>query len=168
MEVSFVFFPTNENIWDFICKREMPRKDGLFHGGLLLPPNQALFMWLVAWSNLFTGIFGLCRNHSSLAISPLLVFVTSLNYWRKPVYGLRRNLDMLSVVLGTLFATLRSFYSERKVLFWIFGFMGCSSYFVSWYFHRNYYKSYPWISTITHALVHVFACLSNCLLFLDT
>lgn len=167
LEVSFVFFPKKETLWDLVCKKEMPCKDGLFHGGLLLPPNQALFLWLVSWLNLFIGIFGLYRNYPSLAFSPLFVFFTSLNYWRKPIYGWRRNVDMLSVVLGSLFATSRSFYSERKVLFWIFGFMGCCGYGVSCYFHKNYYRSYPWFSTITHAFVHVCGCICNCLLFLD-
>ena len=124
LEVSFVFFPKKETLWDLVCKKEMPCKDGLFRGGLLLPPNQALFIWLVSWLNLFIGIFGLYRNYPSLAFSPLFVFFTFLNYWRKPIYGWRRNVDMLSVVLGSLFATSRSFYSERKVLFWIFGFLG--------------------------------------------
>ena len=36
----------------------------------------------------------------------ILLFITSVNYWRKPEYGLRRNIDLGAVSIGALYASL--------------------------------------------------------------
>jgi hypothetical protein len=58
-------------------------------------PAQSFFMCKVATLFLLSSINASHKGYYDLAIGPFGIFLTSLNYWRKPVHNsLRRYIDM--------------------------------------------------------------------------
>lgn len=72
---------------------------------LVLQPQYS--QWIVSTSFLSMGttLFSIYTKTYHIAWMPLLVSMTSLNYWRLPTRGWRRNLDM-SVVGTSVFYKL--------------------------------------------------------------
>jgi hypothetical protein len=60
------------------------------------PPQFARRIWIAAWQALGSACFALANDRRDCAVLGLLVLLTSLNYWRHPVQGWRRRLDMVA------------------------------------------------------------------------
>ena len=92
---------------------------------------------------------------------PLTVFATSINYWRKPTYGWRRNMDIGAVCCGACFQLFRVLECENKHI--VLTFMGCGT---CSYFMSRCLSTQPSLSTSLHCGVHVFANLALVFLIL--
>jgi hypothetical protein len=108
-----------------------------------------------------SSIYGFQRN-VTLSYVPLGVFITSVNYWRKPTRGIRRKIDILAVIIGisthlyssTKTNQLRMYGTSMGVCFGLYG--------LSWCLYK---KGYLWASTISHGSIHVVASIANVLLY---
>ena len=73
-----------------------------------MTPTQARFLWWLSWLTLANGLYAGC-GCSQWDLSAIMVatFLTSVNYWRRPVPGWRRSLDVAAVrtnLVGHLWA----------------------------------------------------------------
>jgi hypothetical protein len=125
----------------------------------------------VSFISFLSSVYALYCGCYDLAAVPGGVFLTSLNYWRKPVYGWRRNLDMSYVALALTYQNYRAYRllsssssSQLPALLTYYTLMGISigCYHIS---VNLYEKKYIWSSTYTHCMVHVLANTANVLLY---
>ena len=90
----------------------------------------------------------------------ILIQITSINYWRKPVKGIRRNIDIITVTIATIYNLYNSFY-YKYYNFAIVVYIGMNSYFISIYFKKN---NYIRLSELFHFFVHLLPNISASLM----
>jgi len=81
----------------------------------------------------------------------ILIQLSSINYWRNPVRGMRRNIDIIVVNVSTLYNLYCAYYFEYYYFVYIV-FIGMNSYFVSNY---NMRKGNIKSGIFFHFLVHL-------------
>ena len=138
----------------------LPDKDGLYNG-LVLPPNQYWFLWKISWFSLGSASFAIYRGYYDLALVPLGVWLTSINYWRYPDYSWRRYLDIGYVHCSLIYQLTRAYNAEYWIPYFIILSIGIICFPISIYFH----KKNSWLSTILHGMVHIFGNISNIILY---
>jgi hypothetical protein len=143
-------------------KETIPDKNMLFDG-MILPIDQSRYLWKTSWLSLLSGSYGIYMKHYDLAVIPLGVFITSLNYWRKPIYGWRRNIDITYVTIGLLYQLNTSFYADNKTktLYFLLSLLSATLYPIS----IITFKKSMWISTIIHSGIHIIGNISNIILY---
>jgi hypothetical protein len=92
------------------------------------------------------------------------VFICSINYWRRPEYGIRRNIDITNNVLCLLYQTWRSFYVSPV---YTFGFIistytGVGCFFLGRYLDRINVM----YGTYLHSCVHILGNIGNLILYI--
>jgi hypothetical protein len=137
--------------------RLLPKKDD----ELILPPEHYWFLWKLSWLSLFSCAFAIYRGHYDLACVPGGVWLTSINYWRRPDYSWRRYLDISYVHLSLLYQTTRAYNAQYALQYYIILSFALACFPMSVYFH----KKNQWLSTILHGMLHVFANISNFVLY---
>lgn len=60
------------------------------------PPEFARRIWIAAWQALGSACFAFANDRHDCALLGLLVLLTSLNYWRHPIHGWRRTVDIVA------------------------------------------------------------------------
>lgn len=144
----------------FPFKHTIPDPDGLYDK-LTLPPDQSLFLWSLSWLSLGSGIYAITQRHYDLSYVPLGVWLTSINYWRKPDFSWRRYCDIAFVHISLTYQIYRSIHASNRIPYWITLSIGCSFFPVACLLH----KKYCGISTLCHGMVHIIGNVSNCILY---
>ena len=103
-----------------------------------------------------------CTGHYDLALVPGGVFLTSLNYWRLPTYGWRRNLDVGYVCGALIYQNIRAYNMPDAVPYYYLIGIGSLFYPLSNYLYKK--KCY-WGSTCTHCMLHIVANIANAVLY---
>ena len=112
--------------------------------------------WLIASSHtsLFSAIY--CIHHGIRWhwIYPLGVYINSINYWRYPVRGMRRNVDMAFGCSGLAVSLIYSYWNVADLwaYYWL-TFLACFMYPISCWLHAH---NYFMLSTIAHMMIHLF------------
>ncbi len=97
-------------------------------------------------------------HFNDVLLTNTLLFITSVNYWRNPVYGFRRKIDMMMAVTNIFYNTYTisnypnawiSYFSIKMIII---------TYWLSWKYHLNGNKE---LGTFYHSLVHVFGNIGN-------
>ena len=131
--------------------------------GLYFHREQYLFIWKVSFLSLFSSIYAINNGHYDLALVPGGVFLTSINYWRKPVpNSLRRYIDITYITLGVSYQSIRAFNAEYYLEHYITLAIAISFYQVGVFFYNK--KQY-WNATYSHCMIHVIANISNIILY---
>ena len=131
-------------------------------GDCILYPAQSKCILGVSFISILTCSYALYCGHYDLAIIPGGVFITSVNYWRLPVYGWRRNLDIAYVCGAIIYQNIRAYNMSNAVPYYYLMGIGSLFYLLSNYLHKK--KCY-WGSTYTHCMLHVAANLANIVLY---
>jgi len=120
------------------------------------------YLLLTSHSSLICALYGL-MNNTCLWVVPAGVYINSVNYWRNPVDGMRRRIDIGWIIMGLVsnsaYAVL---YSTNAYPYFIMTLLACAMYPLSYYF---YWKKQYHISTFTHSLLHIFANIGNVCLY---
>jgi hypothetical protein len=128
-------------------------------------------IYRVSFLSFLSSIYAIYCECYDLAPVPGGVFLTSVNYWRRPTYGWRRNLDMgyvMSAVMYQNYRAYHAFYYTMKLeqsfvlLYYALVLFGIACYPVSVYLYK---KKDLWGSTYVHCLLHVVANIANVLLY---
>jgi accessory gene regulator protein AgrB len=93
----------------------------------------------------------------------ILVFLSSINYWRKPTKGIRRNMD-ISCVLTALLYHVYVAYSNKNWFEYFTLVTGALSTFPVGYLLQ--YKGYVDYAMVCHVILHILAVASNMALYL--
>ena len=135
----------------------------------ILEPEYASCIYRVCFISFFSLMYALHCECYDLAAVPGGVFLTSINYWREPVYGWRRNLDMSYVACALIYQNYRAYHllsspSQMQALLTYYTLMGIGM--VCYKLSVCLYKKKDiWSSTYVHCLVHVLANTANVLLY---
>ncbi len=118
--------------------------------------NRPLFASFLALPSV---IVAFSQQKYYCALVPLSVFLTSVNYWRNPRYGLRRNIDIITVTSGYIYNIYRSYESDNQV--WYFA--TCLASVLCYLKARANVD--PDVSTAWHVGIHICANIGNILLY---
>src|SRR5437870_589233 len=123
----------------------------------ILPSSQSSKILQTCFLIPIFGCFAVYKSHYDFAIWNLLVFLTSVNYWRHPVHGLRRNVD----ILVALFACV--YHVDHYFL------LSCYQQFVCWTLALSAVACYVLAverrSHICHIRMHILGNLANACLY---
>ncbi len=124
--------------------------DGLYNR-LIVPKSHANYLFYSSCSFAITSLYGVYKKEYIKSLGVFLIFTSSINYWRNPVHGLRRNVDIVSSILGILINVQNSNEHPRRLYLILFLFFGLLFYPVGFYFQD---KSIH-LSTLCHSLIHI-------------
>jgi len=128
-------------------------------------------IYRVSFLSFLSSIYAIYCECYDLAPVPGGVFLTSVNYWRRPTYGWRRNLDMGYVTCAVMYQNYRAYhtyyYTMKMGHYFVLLYcglvlLGIGCYPVSVYLYK---KKDLWGSTYVHCLLHVVANIANVLLY---
>lgn len=133
---------------------------------LVLPPQYSRRI-LMASSVMTISAVSAYRNgcYDNCALA-MLVLSSSLNYWRHPIFGIRRSMDMVCA-MGSLsyqvFFTSQKCTREARFAYWATVFCGCSCYLAARHFSFRY-RNFN-VSSAFHVGLHMFGNLGNLILY---
>jgi hypothetical protein len=127
-----------------------------------LKEEQFSIIYNVSFLSLGTSIYAWTNRHFTLAICPGSVFLTSINYWRKPDSSWRRYLDMCVVKCALSYQLYMAYGSPRMWQYYTLTGIGVGFYSLGVYYDK---KNLHWHSTYAHCLLHVFANIANVVLY---
>lgn len=128
---------------------------------LIVPLEHGHYMCIIASLFGLSGVYAVKRGLFPLALLPLGVWFTSINYWRKPTYGLRRNIDIFFGLFALAIQLMYSHNSTHALLYRYITLSALVFYPISWLL---YIYEYFWLATIAHSMLHVFPNLANVIL----
>ncbi len=140
----------------------------------ILEPEYASCIYRISFISFLSSIYAIQCECYDLAAVPGGVFLTSINYWREPVYGWRRNLDMSYVACALIYQTYRAYHllsssssssssqSQALLAYYTLMGIGMGCYCLSLHLYK---KKDIWSSTYVHCLVHVLANSANVVLY---
>ena len=96
-----------------------------------------------------------------LTYSTFLVLLSSINYWRYPVKGLRRNIDITMVLISLILHLYYSYSFCYTEYLYLLGVDFLFYYISSFLRKRDYY----WLSCKFHLLVHLTTNINNIFLY---
>jgi hypothetical protein len=103
-----------------------------------------------------------CRLYDCMFVV-FLVFVSSINYWRNPVYGFSRNIDISIVIFSFVYLLIRSFRCKYQLYYIICMFLAILSFITSYHFYEK--KDYD-STSLFHVYLHILSNVSNVILFI--
>ena len=128
----------------------------------IITTEQAAFLFRLSWLGLATGLIGIYNGKPGLGLSVCVGALLAMNYWRNPVYGLRRTIDMVWIQYLIWLHAYYVFYSPVKLLYFTIQAHGVVFYCVSWYYLKT---NSLWRSTLCHGAVHLCADVSLLLFY---
>jgi len=134
----------------------------------IVPIDHSYYMCIISSLSFISGVYAIKQQLYAISASPLIVFSTSINYWRKPTYGLRRNIDIFCVISSLSLHMYLSLQQKdtcninTNYRYCYLAPISVLLYTTSWILHKNHYF---WGSTITHSMIHVVANICNVILY---
>jgi hypothetical protein len=161
VEVAPTFPPTSSALaaLGFVDKEE-PDADGLFKG-LILPTEQYNFLWRSSFQGFISFSLAVARGYYDLCWFPLLVTLTSLNYWRRPDYSWRRYIDMAAIQC-MYYQLWRAWGAENRTANYAFTAIAIAFFFMGVFAYSQ--KRY-WAATLLHFCAHCCSNMSNIVLY---
>jgi hypothetical protein len=130
-----------------------------------LKPCQFNIIWHLSWLSLSSSMYAMYKGHYNLAFIPGGVFLTSINYWKKPALSSwERTLDVGYVNMALLYQ-LYSVYknnAENAKEYYFFTGLSMMFYPIGLYYYKK--KQY-WKHIIFHSGLHIFANIANFILY---
>ena len=129
----------------------------------ILHRNQYVYLWHMSWLAFYSGLYSVYRAQPwYIVVCPFGVWLTSINYWRKPDYSWRRYLDIVYVHCAVFNHICYAYYSQYKYQYYFLLSIGIMYYHLGcYYYSKNNYE----LSTICHGRLHIYANLANMVLY---
>jgi hypothetical protein len=126
---------------------------------LVMPLSYSKFLFYSSFSMLLSAIISIIVNDLYVTIYFFLLFLTSINYWRRPEYGLRRNIDLFVVKCGIIIVFYQFCLLKNEFCRFVFLSLSfCSTIFFIIEHILVYFNSLKWI--IFHMTIHLYMSLS--------
>ena len=104
-------------------------------------------------------------NNNYISIYLFLLFLSSINFWRKPKYGLRRNIDRIMIYIGSFnilyYIFLLNSEFNKKIILYLFICIIFFNIMENIYF---YLKLNKWI--IFHMAIHIYVFIMSLFMFI--
>lgn len=130
--------------------------------GCILYKDQYQLLWRSSWMTLISFMYAMYNGYYDMSIAPGIIFITSINYWRKPDYSWRRYIDMTCVKCGILHHIIRAYNAQYNKEYYITVFIAGSFYTIGIYYYK---KKLYWHSTYAHFILHIILNISNIILY---
>ena len=124
--------------------------------------KQSTYMWYISWLSALSACYIYYRNYNLYALLPAAIFLTSINYWKHPTYGFRRNLDISCSFSVISLLYILAFNGSERIRFYILMTLAVSCYPVSIYIYNN---NMHYVSTLVHSYIHIFGNMATFVLF---
>ena len=128
----------------------------------VLDLEQSTLIYRISYLLSATALYGFANRKYDLASILFCGFLTSINYWRNPTFGLRRNIDMVAIPIGLVYHAVRAYHYENWLPYYVLNGICISFYPASCYFYRR--KQY-WTSTYLHCMMHIMGNVSFFVLY---
>jgi hypothetical protein len=131
---------------------------------LILEKKYSKCIYYTSFNLIIISMIGLYNNYYLNTLSVLSIFLTSINYWRYPIKGFRRNIDIMMVSLSIAYNSYYVYdcaYGHYYISIIILGI------FIYIFSVLLYTKKYLGLSTLLHCKVHLLSHIANYLLFTD-
>ena len=116
-------------------------------------PIQYNYLWKSSCMFLVTTCYAVYQTKYEFIVFPTGIFLTSINYWRKPVYNSwQRSLDVFYVYFSVFYNIFRCLGAEYMYQFNSFVLLGLLFYILSNYNHR---KKRLYMSALLHSIAHL-------------
>lgn len=116
-------------------------------------PIQYNYLWKSSCMFLVTTCYTVYQAKYEFIVFPAGVFLTSINYWRKPVYNSwQRSLDVFYVYFSIFYNMFRSLGAKYMYQFNSFVLLGLLFYILSNYNQR---QKRLYMSALLHSIVHL-------------
>lgn len=119
----------------------------------MLTTEQAAFLYYSSHSYLATVAVALATHNYNIALSPAAVFLTSINYWRDPKYGWRKNIDAVVACTSIVVHEALAIQLHIPLTYIIITNVGLLSYPIGVALMKYENK---WPATVTHAFLHLY------------
>jgi hypothetical protein len=100
-----------------------------------------------------SAIYAFYKKKYDIFLLCVLILITSLDHWRDPQYGFRRDLDVFVVCVGFVYLFYLGIIRKVKSRsFWACFILVVVLFPLSWHF---YYQGHMLLSTISHCVLHI-------------
>ena len=108
--------------------------------------------------------YSILYNHYICSFFTFCVFLSSINYWRNPIHGLRRDIDRVTVII-TLNVHIITLKNQQNFIYYLI-ISGTSVifYIIAKILKKN---NYIWLSVISHSMIHISANIANIILYIN-
>jgi hypothetical protein len=131
-------------------------------GALVLEKTQSAIIWYFSWLCFFTSLYALYRGYNDFFVCTGGVFLTYINYWRKPDLSVRRYFDIAYTTSAISYQLYHAQWAQNGRFYWFFMSIGITSFVVGvWYYKRGKW----WYSTWFHCGLHFFGNVANVFLY---
>lgn len=132
---------------------------------LILCREDSQILYASSWTFLFTSLYGFYDgDYNMISFLHGCVFINSINYWRNPIRGFRRNIDILTNVLTILYGSYAVYGLHNSHLYYYCILSIKINFLLSWIvYSMNQHK----LSVLFHSFTHLGGNIGNLLLFTD-
>ena len=124
----------------------------------LLPEEYSQIIFTFSFLFGVTAIYAYAKKRYDISILLIFILITSLNYWRDPRWGFRRNVDIFVTITASIYMFISAIVLHNiSIISYMVLLVGIISYLVGWYVH---YKGHIFLSTLCHCTLHICANLS--------
>lgn len=118
--------------------------------------QYSTFLFYSSFSMGISAFIAHIMNDLYITVYLILLFLTSINLWRQPEYGIRRNIDVTMVSIGWGYSLLKLFLLNEEFNQAIILSLGICIIFFYAFEHLLYYVDSPkWI--VFHMALHMYA-----------
>jgi len=106
--------------------------------------------------------YAMLYNHYICSFLTFCVFLTSINHWRHPINGIRRDIDRVTVIITLTTQTILLKNQENFIYYLIITGTGILFYPLKIVLKNN---NKIWLSVISHSMLHLFGNFGNIILY---
>ena len=138
----------------------------LFEYKIPMKYEYSKFLFYSSFTIGLSALIAYIMNDLYITSYLILLFLTSINHWRQPEYGLRRNIDLTVVGIGVFYVLLKICLLKdefHRVGLIILGLCSILMYILEYIL--QYMNSPKWI--ICHMTLHMYVSCAACLMIFD-
>jgi len=128
----------------------------------VIPQEQYKLILKLTILSLGSSCYAIYNGYYVIALCPGGVFLTSVNYWRKPINCWRRNLDVTYVHLALMYQLYKAYRAQYMKEYYILTLIGILFYKLGIYYYN---KKLYWYSTYSHCMLHIMCNIANIILY---
>jgi hypothetical protein len=129
----------------------------------IIPREYSLRIYKASYLCLISSVYSLYNKKYSVFFVASSVFLTSINYWKNPISGIRKKIDVTTVIVGLSYNIYQ--ISKTNIYYILFFYLNILMGGICYYIATTYGKKMEFNkSTKWHVGIHVTANISNLIL----
>jgi len=119
-------------------------------------------LWRTSWLVLLSALYGIYKKKYFLSLIPIIVFFTSINYWKDGNNINTRKIDIVALFIGFIINLGYAQYLKNALIYYITVFTGIIFWIIG---NLLYIPGMFSTSIMFHQLFQIFGSLSNTILY---